>query len=701
MDSDLGGDYVRRLPIYLLLGTSRSMAGAPIQAVNQGVNLLCNELMNDASAIETVHLAVITFDTEARLVTPLTEITQFSPPALNAGGEAHAMGAALRLLNESLDRDIRPNRPGQKGDYKPLVFLITDSPPTDDWESAAQAVKIRATQKVATIIALGCGGGVDQSILQRLTEVVLMMDSLTPDQVSQFFKWVSQSVNVASKTPGGEEDAEIPLPVLPLHLKDVPVTQQVETEANTIVCTLADGTTIQCEAQPFAATGDSELYWDKAGSHIVSLFKHSEPQLERLIEHLLTPEYNVTRNDPYWDELFAWPKAIIQKPRLGLTMLRAHKGTMELRWFLGGKQRRVVAAKHGSDKLGKWTNYFSVAIKMARVVRRMHSYKLSHSDLSFRSFLADPSQNRMFFVGWRDIIVPGIPPPSTLGTSLTMAPELFIQLNSPGIDVEPSAETDLYSLAVLIYWLLLQRHPLLGPKEHAEDPALDEALMLGEHALFIEHPTDTSNRPENLPLPYTAMLTPAVQRLVEKAFVEGLHDPEKRPAAAEWERDLVRMADALVPCANPSCPLQAFVLPTSAPAHCPACDTVLDNPPLIPVLHFYRPVAGNRGEFRNDDGYILVGWPARTLHIWHLEADRLPGPGVDASPKARLEYDPATRRWSLVNEAIAGLRILGEAGQHQQVPIGSSCELVSETQLLLGEGDHARLAYVQLRSVGR
>ena len=92
---DVGYDHnaSRRLPIYLLLGTSSSMAGAPIQAVNQGINLLYNELMNDASAIETVYLAVITFDSQARIVTPLTELTQFSPPTLSAGG-ARAMGAA-------------------------------------------------------------------------------------------------------------------------------------------------------------------------------------------------------------------------------------------------------------------------------------------------------------------------------------------------------------------------------------------------------------------------------------------------------------------------------------------------------------------------------------------------------------------------------------------------------------------------------
>lgn len=215
MEMDFGGAESRRLPIYLLLDTSGSMAGAPIQAVNQGVNLLYNELMNDPSAIETVYIAVITFDSQAQMVSPLTELTQFSPPNLSAGGST-ALGAALRLLNDSLDRDIRANAPEQKGDYKPLVFLMTDGQPTDSWESAADAIKNRTKQKVATIIAVGCGGGVNPSTLQRITEVVLMMDTLTPDQINQFFKWVSQSVSTASVSAqaagAGEAKAELPPP---------------------------------------------------------------------------------------------------------------------------------------------------------------------------------------------------------------------------------------------------------------------------------------------------------------------------------------------------------------------------------------------------------------------------------------------------------------------------------------------------------
>ncbi len=213
-----GESQSRRLPIYLLLDTSGSMAGAPIQAVTQGVRLLYDELMSDPMAIETVYIAVLTFNSRSKMEIPLTELTQFNPPQLQAGG-ATSLGAALRLLGDSLDKDIISNSADRKGDYKPLVFLMTDGLPTDNWEAAADAIKNRSKQKVATIIAVGCGGGVDVDTLKRITDVVLMMETLSPDQINQFFKWVSQSVSVASKSVqevyGQEDEAKADLPPPP------------------------------------------------------------------------------------------------------------------------------------------------------------------------------------------------------------------------------------------------------------------------------------------------------------------------------------------------------------------------------------------------------------------------------------------------------------------------------------------------------
>lgn len=463
-----------------------------------------------------------------------------------------------------------------------------------------------------------------------------------------------------------------------------------------MIVTLADGSKIECEDQPFAEGGEGLLFWDKAGTHVIKLYKNVDPQRLAALQKIIGPEYSVVLGEPYWDELFAWPKAIIIQPALGLTMLRAPKGTMELRWFLGAKQRRVLAVKHGLDKLGNWRSNLSMAIKMARVVKRMHFRGLCHSDLSFRNFLVDPQQNRVILIDCDGLVVPGFLPPNVLGTPMCMAPELMAQITSPGKRVDPSSQTDLHALATLIYWLLFQRHPLIGPKMHSKDPTLDEALALGERALFIEDPTDQSNHIPNLPVPYTSMLTPAVQELIEKAFVHGLHSPTKRPSAADWERFLVRMTDAIVACENKRCLLGDFVLQPHKPARCPACNTPLRNPPYIPILNFYQPRGGRKGHFQNDRGYAMVGWPGRTLHIWHASPAQTPGPNVDHNPKARLEFDQRRGKWYLQNADLPDVRLLDGAIGQQEVNPGKRVELVDGARLLLGPPEQCRLAYVEM-----
>lgn len=64
---------MRKLPIYLLLDTSGSMHGEPIEAVKNGVEMLVSTLRNDPYALETAYLSVITFNTNAQQLVPLTE----------------------------------------------------------------------------------------------------------------------------------------------------------------------------------------------------------------------------------------------------------------------------------------------------------------------------------------------------------------------------------------------------------------------------------------------------------------------------------------------------------------------------------------------------------------------------------------------------------------------------------------------------
>ena len=215
MEMDFGGAAARRLPVYLVLDVSSSMSGGPIDEVNQGIQLLYNELLNDPQAIETVWISVITFSKEAEQIVPLTELTRFTPPQL-VTSYGTFLGAALRLLRQAMDREIVPNRPGQKGDYKPLVFLMTDGHPVDEWQAEARALKDRTRHQLANIIALGCGPYVNQDVLKQITETVLLMHNVTAENMRAFFQWVSASVQVASVSAGGagvgEAQAHLPPP---------------------------------------------------------------------------------------------------------------------------------------------------------------------------------------------------------------------------------------------------------------------------------------------------------------------------------------------------------------------------------------------------------------------------------------------------------------------------------------------------------
>jgi uncharacterized protein YegL len=181
---------LRRLPVYLLLDCSSSMTGQPIEQVRQGLRALLDDLSTEPMAVETVYLSVITFNSTAQQVIPLTELMQFKEPQIQASG-ATALGAALQLLTDCLEKEVRKNTVNQKGDWKPLAFLMTDGMPTDAWETAADALK---QQKIANLIAFAAGPGAEVNNLKRITDIVLKSDELSPGALKAFFQWMSQSI---------------------------------------------------------------------------------------------------------------------------------------------------------------------------------------------------------------------------------------------------------------------------------------------------------------------------------------------------------------------------------------------------------------------------------------------------------------------------------------------------------------------------
>lgn len=186
---------MRRLPVYLVIDTSGSMTGEPIEAVKNGVQLLVSALRQDPYALETAYLSVITFGSNASQTIPLTELSMFQPPHFVASG-ATALGEALSLLSQRITDEVRKTTSEQKGDWKPMVFIMTDGRPTDDWEKGLREFK---QQKVAVTVACAAGHGADTAILKRITEVVAELATADTASIRAFFKWVSASISMGSQ----------------------------------------------------------------------------------------------------------------------------------------------------------------------------------------------------------------------------------------------------------------------------------------------------------------------------------------------------------------------------------------------------------------------------------------------------------------------------------------------------------------------
>lgn len=203
---------MRHLPVYILIDTSGSMKGEPIESVKVGLADMIATLRQDPYALETVCISIITFDREVRQILPLTELEDLQLPNIVTpdSGPTH-MGAALKMLCDKIGMEVRKGTMEQKGDWRPLLFLLTDGKPSDiqDYNQIIPQVK---NLNFASIVACAAGPQAKVEPLQKLTDQVFRLDTMDATSFKKFFVWVSDVIGLGGKSVGTTDTMELPGP---------------------------------------------------------------------------------------------------------------------------------------------------------------------------------------------------------------------------------------------------------------------------------------------------------------------------------------------------------------------------------------------------------------------------------------------------------------------------------------------------------
>ncbi len=188
------------------------MKGEPIESVKVGLSDMIASLRLDPYALETVCISIITYDKDVRQLIPLTELENLRLPEIECpdSGPTHT-GAALNMLCDCYDKEVNMGNCEQKGDWMPLLFVLTDGKPSDlmVYEDAIQKVK---NHQFTNIVACAAGPKAQTGPLKKLTENVFTLDTMDSSTFKKFFQWVTINVQQGGRTIGVSEKTELPPP---------------------------------------------------------------------------------------------------------------------------------------------------------------------------------------------------------------------------------------------------------------------------------------------------------------------------------------------------------------------------------------------------------------------------------------------------------------------------------------------------------
>ena len=196
-----------RCPVVLLLDKSGSMAGESIAQLNAALRAFKAEVSRDTLAARRAEIAVISFG-PVTVDAAFDTVDHFSPPTLVAEGGT-PIGRSIELGLDMLARRKQEYKENGIAYYRPMMFLITDGAPTDNWLAAAGRVREEEAARRVAFFAVGVEG----ADLATLAKIAVRKPIRLPGlDFASLFQWLSASLSAVSRSQPGTSVALPPVP---------------------------------------------------------------------------------------------------------------------------------------------------------------------------------------------------------------------------------------------------------------------------------------------------------------------------------------------------------------------------------------------------------------------------------------------------------------------------------------------------------
>ena len=243
-EEDLVNNPTTRLPICLCLDTSYSMnrveggrptgrtefrdgqmwniveGGTPaIEELKEGIKHFFEAIKSDDIAKYSAEIAIVIFNDKAEVLLGFSNIERQKVPNLEADSDSTVMGKGVDLALDILEK--RKKEYSDKGltYYQPWLVLMTDGEPTDDVSTAVKRVQDLTNNKKLTVFAVSVGHESDKETLRKFSKTGQVLEVKSAEYFRDFFRWLSQSVTVASQsTPGEKVNLPKPPPEIEIDL---------------------------------------------------------------------------------------------------------------------------------------------------------------------------------------------------------------------------------------------------------------------------------------------------------------------------------------------------------------------------------------------------------------------------------------------------------------------------------------------------